>query len=53
MYGGDGMNTFKLPDMRPRDENGQVIHINNGDMYQGKPYMPYFIALYGVYPSRE
>jgi microcystin-dependent protein len=51
-FGGDGRTTFALPDLRPKDENGNVIQLQVGDMYEGKPYMDYYIALNGIYPPR-
>lgn len=52
-FGGDGVHTFALPDLRPKDANGNLITIEVGDMYEGKPYMETCIALEGVYPSRD
>jgi len=52
-FGGDGRTTFALPDLRPKDENGNVIQLQVGDIYEGKPYMDYYIALNGIYPSRS
>lgn len=53
-FGGDGHNTFGIPDLRPRDEHGNIMfEIKLGDMYQGKPYIPYYIAIDGVYPPRD
>lgn len=53
MYGGDGIHNFGLPDLRPKDEHGAPLHIEIGDIYQGKPYMEYSICLNGIYPSRN
>lgn len=52
-YGGDGKTTFKLPDLRPKDVNGNPIQLRVGDIYQGKVYMESFIALRGLYPPRD
>lgn len=52
-YGGNGITTFALPDLRPKDEHGNVIQLNVGDIYQGKPYMETCIALQGIFPSRD
>ena len=52
-YGGDGITNFSLPDLRPKDENGNVLPIQIGETYQGKPYMETSIALQGIYPSRN
>lgn len=52
-FGGDGVHNFALPNLRPKDENGNVINLNIGDMYQGKSYMETCIALEGIYPQRD
>lgn len=52
-YGGDGRVTFALPDLRPKDTNGNVIVVQVGEIYEGKPYMDYYIALNGIFPSRN
>ena len=51
-FGGDGVHNFALPDLRPKDENGNVIQLYVGEMYQGKPFMETSIALQGIFPSR-
>jgi len=38
-FGGDGVHTFALPDLRPKDEHGNLIQLYVGEMYQGKPFM--------------
>jgi len=50
-FGGDGRDHFAVPDLRPKDEHGNPIHLNTGDMYNGKPYIPYYIATEGLYPQ--
>jgi microcystin-dependent protein len=52
-YGGDGRATFNLPDLRPRDAENNVLPIQVGEIYQGKPYMETSIALEGLYPQRD
>jgi len=52
-YGGDGRVTFNLPDLRPKDANGNVVQLQVGETYEGKVYMEYCIALQGIYPSRD
>jgi hypothetical protein len=37
--------------LRPKDEHGNPIHLNTGDVYNGKPYIPYYIATEGLYPQ--
>jgi microcystin-dependent protein len=49
-FGGDGHSRFAVPDLRPKDEHGNPIHLNVGDMYNGKPYIPYYICVEGLYP---
>ncbi len=52
-YGGDGRTTFALPDLRPKDANGNVIQLEVGDIHEGKVFIESFIALQGIYPSRD
>ena len=46
IYGGDGMNTFALPDLRPVDKNGNPIDWTQA----GVPRQ--VICYAGVYPRR-
>jgi microcystin-dependent protein len=50
-FGGDGRDHFAVPDLRPKDEHGNPIHLNTGDVYNSKPYIPYYIATEGLYPQ--
>lgn len=52
-FGGDGVHNFALPDLRPRDKDGNIVNINVGDIHDGKPFMHTSICLYGIYPSRD
>ena len=52
-YGGDGRVTFNLPDLRPKDANGNVVQLQVGETYEGKVFIESFIALQGLYPSRD
>ena len=52
-FGGDGINTFALPDLRPKDANGNVVQVHVGQIYQGKVYMETCISLQGIYPERD
>lgn len=52
-YGGDGVITFALPDLRPRDENGNVIEVRVGEVHNGKVFIETYIAIQGIYPSRD
>ena len=45
-YGGNGVQTFQLPDWR-YDDNGRKV--NGAEV--GKP--SYIICMYGIYPDRE
>ena len=47
-YGGDGKITFALPDLRPRDNDGNLLNLNYGDKYNGVFYIPYQICVEGV-----
>lgn len=51
-FGGDGRTTFALPDLRPKDTNGNVIQVQVGEIYEGRHYMDHYIALNGIYPPR-
>ena len=46
MYGGDGVNTFALPDLRQKTSDGKILPA----FTQGKPTS--IICINGVYPSR-
>ena len=52
-YGGSGTASFAVPDLRPKDGNGDAINLSVGQNYNGKPYMKSFIALEGVYPGTQ
>ncbi len=52
-FGGDGVHTFGLPDLRPKNEDGTPIQLYVGQIYENKPYMETSIALEGVYPPRD
>jgi microcystin-dependent protein len=45
-YGGDGINEFALPDLRPVDENGK-----KRDWLTNEPRK--FIVTQGIYPPRD
>lgn len=50
-FGGDGIKTFALPDLRPKDANGNLLNIKVGSIYGGKVYMESFMCIEGTYPS--
>ncbi len=51
-YGGDAVTTFKLPDLRKKDKNGNYYQV--GDiMEDGLPYIDSYICVEGIYPSRD
>jgi microcystin-dependent protein len=52
-FGGDGVNTFAVPDLRPKDPNGNLLNLQVGQIYEGKPYMETFISLQGIYPTQD
>jgi hypothetical protein len=55
-YGGDGIHNFALPDLRMRNSNGDLINPELGstnETFKGQQYMKSYIALYGVFPSRD
>lgn len=52
-YGSSGTVSFAVPDLRPKDGNGDVVSLTIGQVYNGKPYMKSFIALEGVYPGTQ
>jgi microcystin-dependent protein len=52
-FGGDGITTFALPDLRPKDTNGNVVQVHVGQIYQGEVYLETFISLEGIYPERD
>ncbi len=52
-FGGDGINTFALPDLRPKDANGNLLNLRVGDIHEGKVYLETCIALQGLYPERD
>ena len=47
MYGGDGMKTFALPDLRYKDDQGNQVTGHE----IGKP--SYIICTMGIYPTRS
>lgn len=51
-FGGDGRTTFALPDLRPKDENGNVIQLRVGEIHNGKVFIETYIAVEGVYPTQ-
>jgi microcystin-dependent protein len=52
-YGGDGQHTFALPDLRLRDDRGNILdHVPGQTHYRDKQYIPFYIALVGEYPMR-
>jgi microcystin-dependent protein len=52
-FGGDGRSTFNLPDLRPKDANGNPLQLEVGDIHEGKVFIESFIALQGIYPPRD
>ncbi len=52
-YGGNGVTAFNLPDLRPKDANGNPLQLRVGDIHEGKVFIESFIALQGIYPPRD
>ena len=50
-FGGTYPNTFKLPDLRPKDSEGNVLKLEGGEIHNGVPYIPYFICTRGIFPT--
>ena len=50
-YGGDGLTTFALPELRPKDEMGNVIQLRVGEVHNGKVFIETYIAVEGIYPT--
>lgn len=50
-FGGDGVETFALPDLRPKDNDGNLIDIQRGELYNGKVFIETFIAVEGIFPQ--
>ena len=51
-FGGDRQKTFALPDLRPRDNNGDLLNVMYGDLINGMPYIPYQISYRGEIPKK-
>lgn len=51
-FGGTPGQSFALPDLRPKDEAGNPVQIYVGETWQGKPWIPSYIATTGIYPAR-
>ena len=52
LYGGNGINTFNLPDLRVKDENGNYYQTGQ-IMKDGTPYIESYICVQGIFPSRQ
>jgi len=50
VYGGEAPETFALPDLRPRNEQNELINIRVGEFYKGEMYIKSYIAIKGQYP---
>ena len=50
-FGGDGVETFALPDLRPKDKDGNLLDIQVGELYNGRVFIETFISTQGIYPS--
>jgi microcystin-dependent protein len=51
-FGGDGVNTFNIPDLRVKKKDGS--YYRHGELMEnGLPYLESQISLFGIYPSRD
>ena len=51
-YGGDGVTTFHLPDLRKKKEDGDY-YLPGEIMSDGTPYIESYICIEGIFPSRD
>ncbi len=50
-YGGDGVHTFQLPDLRKKKSDGSY-YLQGELMEDGTPFLQSFICYQGVFPTR-
>ncbi len=51
-YGGNGVTTFNLPDLRKKNKDGN--YYQQGEiMEDGTPYIESYICVEGIYPPRD
>ena len=51
-YGGNGVTTFALPDLRKKDASGNY-YIQGEIMPDGTPYIESYICVQGIFPPRQ
>lgn len=51
-YGGNGFNTFNIPDLRKKDKNGNYYVVGQ-IMEDGTPYIDSYICIAGIFPVRD
>lgn len=51
-YGGNGVTTFALPDLRKKDKNGNYYQFGQ-IMEDGTPYIDSSICIQGLFPPRN
>lgn len=51
-YGGDGISTFKIPDLRKKDKSGNYYVVGE-IMEDGTPYIESYICVLGIFPPRS
>lgn len=50
-YGGDGVTSFAVPDLREKDKSGNY-YTTGQIMENGLPYIESYICIQGLYPQR-
>ena len=50
-YGGNGINTFQLPDLRKKNKDGNYYKLRE-IMEDGTPYIESYICTIGIFPPR-
>ena len=50
-FGGNGVNTFQLPDLRRKNKDGNYYKLGE-IMEDGTPYIESYICVAGIFPSR-
>ncbi len=51
-YGGNGVTTFALPDLRKKDASGNY-YVQGEIMPDGTPYIESYICTQGIFPPRQ
>lgn len=51
-FGGNGVNTFQLPDLRKKNKDGKYYQVGE-IMEDGTPYIESYICTMGIFPPRS